>query len=206
MGTIGAPVPRAGLSRAAVVALAVELVDATPDGFSRLTLAAVAARAGVAVPSLYKHVGSLGELQRAVALVGADELLRRSTAATVGRSGPDALRALGHAIRQFAHDRPGLYAASQTATPARDSDPESLEVERRSGEIVATVAATLRGFGVPDERLIDAVRAARAALHGFVDLEAAGGFGMPDSVDASFDYLLELMIAGLRVHAAVPSA
>ncbi|MDP9028475.1 MAG: TetR family transcriptional regulator, partial [Actinomycetota bacterium] len=71
--------PRAGLSRVAVTDIAVALVDSAPNGFAGLTLAAVAARAGVAVPSLYKHIGSLAELRRAVALVGLSELLRRSS-------------------------------------------------------------------------------------------------------------------------------
>ena len=53
--------PRAGLSRDAVVALAVELLDADPH--APVTLAAVAGRAGVAVPSLYKHVRSLAGIQ-----------------------------------------------------------------------------------------------------------------------------------------------
>jgi Tetracyclin repressor-like, C-terminal domain len=34
---------------------------------------------------------------------------------------------------------------------------------------------------------VDAIRSLRAALHGFVELERAGGFGLPDSVDRSYD-------------------
>src|SRR5206468_8937740 len=98
----GTRVPRAGLSREAVTELAVRLVDSSADGFDRLTLSAVAAEAGVAVPSLYKHVGSLAELKRSVALVAVRELGRRAAGATVGRSGEDAVRALGRAVRGFA--------------------------------------------------------------------------------------------------------
>ena len=193
--------PRAGLSREAVTDLAVELVDSTPDGFATLTLAAVAGRAGVAVPSLYKHVGSLADLRRSVALVGLTELLRRSSAATVGRAGEDALRALGREIRAFAGEHPGLYAATQIA-PALD-DPASLALAQTAGDLVAVVGAVLRGFGLPDSRTIDAVRVTRASIHGFVELEAHGGFGMPDDVDRSFEALLDVLVAGIQAMARV---
>ncbi|MBE9940881.1 TetR family transcriptional regulator, partial [Cellulosimicrobium cellulans] len=55
---------RVGLSHDAVVRIALDLVDAGgPTGFADLTLAKVAAQAGVATPSLYKHVGSLAALR-----------------------------------------------------------------------------------------------------------------------------------------------
>ena len=65
---------------------------------------------------------------------------------------------------------------------------------RRVAELSAAVAA----LGVPDERRIDAVRAFRAAMHGFVVLELEGGFGMPDDVDASFDFLVAGLVGGLE--------
>ena len=197
--------PRAGLSREAVTDLAVELVDSTPDGFTTLTLAAVAARAGVAVPSLYKHVGSLADLRRSVALVGLNELLRRSSAATVGRAREDALRALGREIRAFAAEHPGLYAATQIAPELDDelNDPASLALAQTAAELVGLVGAVLRGFGLPDSRTVDAVRATRASIHGFVELEAHGGFGMPDDVDRSFESLLDMLVAGVEALARV---
>ena len=52
--------PRAGLSPRVVVDLALEVVDdGGPSGWADLGLSAVAHRAGVAVPSLYKHVDGL---------------------------------------------------------------------------------------------------------------------------------------------------
>ena len=196
-------VPRAGLSREAVTDLAVDLVDSTPNGFAGLTLAAVATRAGVAVPSLYKHVGSLADLRRSVALVGMSELLRRSSAATVGRAREDALRALGREIRSFAGEHPGLYAATQLAPKIDDAldvqshDLAALALAQTAADTVAVVSSVLRGFGLPEQRSVDAVRATRAAIHGFVELEAHGGFGLPDDVDHSFEALLDVLIAGI---------
>ncbi len=53
--------PRAGLTRDAVVALALETIDEL--GLDGLTLAEIAGRAGVKVPSLYKHIASLEVLR-----------------------------------------------------------------------------------------------------------------------------------------------
>lgn len=41
-----------------------------------------------------------------------------------------------------------------------------------------------------NDDVFDATRALRSALHGFVSLEAAGGFGLPRDVDRSFSRLV----------------
>lgn len=194
--------PRAGLSPDAVVRLAVEVVDAGgPSGFADLTLAKVAARAGVAAPSLYKHVGSLSDLRREVTVVAVRELTAAGTSATVGRSGTDALRALALAWRTYALDHPGRYAATQIG-PDPD-DPADARLREVAADSVQVVVAVLRGFGLPDDRMIDAVRAVRAGVHGFVALELGGGFRMRDDVTQSFTVLLDMLVAG--VAALAPS-
>ncbi|WP_432487357.1 TetR/AcrR family transcriptional regulator [Kineococcus sp. SYSU DK018] len=186
--------PRAGLSREVVVALAVELVAGSWTGPAGLSLSAVAARAGVATPSLYKHVGSLAELRAEVALVGVRELTRACTAAALGRQGEDALRALARAVRGFAAERPGLYAAAQVDAATGSTR----ELAAAAGDLVGVFTAVLHGFGVPPERHVDAVRSVRAAVHGFAVLEAQGGFQLPDDVDGSLETLLDVLAAGLR--------
>ena len=44
---------------------------------------------------------------------------------------------------------------------------------------------------------VDATRACRAALHGFVSLEAAGGFGLPVDVDRSYERLIDALDVSL---------
>ncbi|MFC4631531.1 WHG domain-containing protein [Promicromonospora alba] len=188
--------PRAGLSPDAVVRLAVEVVDAGgPTGFADLTLAKVAAKAGVAAPSLYKHVGSLADLRREVTLIAVAELTAAGTSVTVGRAGADALRALATAWRSYALDHPGRYAATQIG-PDPDA-PADAALRDAAAESVQVVVAVLRGFGLPDARLIDAVRAVRAGVHGFVTLELGGGFRMREDVDQSFTVLLDMLVAGV---------
>ena len=189
--------PRAGLSRETVTRIALDLVDAGgPTGFTDLTLAKVAAEAGVATPSLYKHVGSLAALRREVAVAAARDLRADLVDRTLGRSGPDALRALAHGIRAYAHAHPGRYAAVQVA--ADPEDPADAELAAAGAEVVGLMIAVLHGFDLPQDRGVDAVRALRAGVHGFVVLELGGGYRLPQDLDRSFAVLVEMLVAGVQ--------
>ncbi|MFS0703755.1 TetR-like C-terminal domain-containing protein [Cellulomonas sp. 179-A 9B4 NHS] len=188
--------PRAGLDRASVTALALDAVDAGgPDGFRGLTLAAVAARAGVAVPSLYKHVDGLPGLRREVALRCIAELDGVVADAVGTATDPrDRLRACSHALRGWAHARPGRYQAVQDDWRGH---PDADALQAAATSVVTRLAALVADVGVPAARHVDAVRAVRAAVHGFVALELAGGFGMSEDVDVSFAYLVDGLVDGL---------
>jgi AcrR family transcriptional regulator len=198
-------VPRAGLDRAAVGALALAVVDdGGPTGYADLTLAAVAARAGVAVPSLYKHVGGLGELRLDVAAACVADFATTLEAARDAATGrgrdpnrdPEReLRAMARATRAYALTHPGRYQAVQGA--GWPLDPAADAVRAAAGRAVELLTEATAAAGVPPDRRIDAVRAFRAGVHGFVTLELGGGFGMPQDVDASFAYLVDLLVAGL---------
>ncbi|MFF2052999.1 WHG domain-containing protein [Leifsonia sp. NPDC058194] len=191
-----------GLSRAAVTAVALDLVDeGGVAGFDRLTLAAVAARAGVAVPSLYKHVASLGDLRRLVATDAVAELTRTLAAATIGRSGVEAVRAAAVALRGYARVHPGRYAATQVAPHL--ADPADTELAERAAETLQVLSAALRAFGLPDDANVDAIRILRSSLHGFISLELGGGFGLPDDLDRTFDRLVDVVATGLEAMAAM---
>src|SRR5436853_450308 len=96
--------PRAGLSQDAVVTAALEILDSRgPDG---LTLKAVADRAGVMTPSLYKHVHGLPELRRLLTIRVVDEVATRLGTAVMGLAGSDALSAYLTEYRTFASRHP----------------------------------------------------------------------------------------------------
>ena len=170
----------------------VEEAEAVADevGLPALTLAAVAARLGVRLPSLYKHVDGMPALQRDLAVRAKTELAHALRSAAVGRAGPDALVALGHAYRTWAHAHPGRYPATLRApAPGDDADLAA------SSAAVGVVLDALSAYDLSGDDAVDAVRALRSALHGFVALELSRGFGLPVDVDRSFDRLL----AGLAV-------
>jgi AcrR family transcriptional regulator len=157
-------------------------------GLERLTLSAIAARVGVAQPSLYKHVSGLPAVRRALALRGVRELYASLLRATAGRARSDALFALAHAYRAYAHDHQGCYEASIVAP-----EPGDHEHTAASEEILGVVSAVLPGYGITGADAVDAIRALRAALHGYVVLERAGGYRMPRDVDRSFERLVSML-------------
>jgi AcrR family transcriptional regulator len=182
--------PRAGLSTASVVAAAAGIADA--EGLDALTLARLAATVGVRTPSLYNHVGSLDDVRRRVALVAVRELAETMRDAAVGRAGEDALIAVAAAYRDYAHRHPGRYAATQRAPAAADD-----EMAAAAGAAVGVLLAILRGYGLEGDDAIHAARTVRSALHGFVALEAGGGFGLSVDLDESFERMVATLARGL---------
>jgi AcrR family transcriptional regulator len=190
--------PRAGLTRKRVVDEAGAVADVT--GLDRLTLAAVADRFGVALPSLYKHVRGMDGLRRDLAVLAVRELTAALSKAAVGRAGRDALHAMAGAYRAYAIAHPGRYAASVRA-PA----PGDTEHLAAADDALGVFFAVLASYGITGPDAIDAIRGLRAAMHGFVALEAAGGFGLPRSVDASYHRLVDAFDTALTGWAATDS-
>ncbi len=175
--------PRAGLNEDRVVDEAERIADAV--GLSGLTLAALAAELGVRQPSLYKHVDGLTGLHRSMSIRAKHELGDVLARAAVGRSRRDAILSMARAYRQWALGHPGRYEAAQWAPEPGDEDDETASLAP-----VQVCADVLAGYHLDGDDAIDAIRALRAALHGFVSIEAAGGFGLPVDVDRSFDRLV----------------
>ncbi len=171
--------PRAGLTPQRVVAEAAAVVDEV--GWDKLTLAAVAERLGVRLPSLYKHVGSLAALRQGVAAQATRELGDALTSAAVGRSGPQALFAIADAYRGYGRAHPGRYAST-----VRAPEPDDAEHLAAAEAVLQVVFAVLAGYGITGDDAVDVTRSLRASLHGFVTLELAGGFGMSHDVERSF--------------------
>ena len=182
--------PRQGLDRGRVVDAAVAIADA--DGLEAVTLARVAADLGVRAPSLYNHVQGREALLREVSLRGISGLSAALSRATVGRSGGDALEAMAHAYRAYAAEHPGCYAAT-VAAPA-DGDAEHAAA---AAEPVGIVLAVIRPWELGPEDELHAVRVIRSGLHGFIALEAGGGFALPLDLDASFAALVAVLVGGL---------
>jgi AcrR family transcriptional regulator len=179
-------VPRAGLTETGVIDEAERIVDEV--GLSSMTLAALAHRLKVRQPSLYKHISGMEGVQRSIALRAKRELAAVLGQAAVGRARGDAIVSMSHAYRAWALQHPGRYAATQRAPIVGD-----VEDEQASRAVVQVAFDVMAGYELRDDDAVDAIRALRSGLHGFVTLEAGNGFGMPVDVDRSFDR----MVAGL---------
>ncbi|WP_341538514.1 TetR/AcrR family transcriptional regulator [Streptacidiphilus pinicola] len=173
-----------GLTADRVAREAADLADEV--GFDKLSVAALARRVGVADASLYAHVRNLAELRERVAALAAGELADALGEAVAGRAGREALVAFANAYRDFAHGRPGRYAATQ------------LPVDSEGGHrVVAACAALLRGYALDETARIDAIRLLCSMLHGWVTLEAAERFRLDRPMDASWRVALDLLDGAL---------
>jgi len=186
---------KAGITLADVAVAATAIADR--DGLEAATLTAVASELGIKTPSLYNHVAGLSGLKRLLAMHGAGLLLQEFKTAVANRKGGDALRAVSVADRRFAAEHPGLFESFLPA-PRPGEDDEMYDV---MAQPVYLVAGILLDMGIPQAEAIHLIRAMWALLHGFLDLEAKGGFGAPVEIDASFEASMELMISGIEVAA-----
>jgi AcrR family transcriptional regulator len=184
--------PRAGLLPATVTEAAADLADEISP--LQLSMSLVAERLGVKAPSLYKHVDGLADLSHRIATLGALELGDAIRDAAQGRAGVDALTAAAQAVRSYAKEHPGRYAATQGAAPKGPDDPLAIALERT----LRTFAAVLRDYHLDPEREIHAIRMIRSMLHGFAALEASNGFQMTMDVDTSLAWMVAFIDRGLR--------
>jgi AcrR family transcriptional regulator len=182
--------PRAGLTSDAVVDLALEVID--EQGPNAVSLASIAARAGVATPSLYKHVDSLTELRSRVSARILTEMTAVATDAVVGRSGDDAITALMRRMRQYAVEHPNRYAFVP-ADPVHDP----ALVEAATG-LLQVFFAVVRGYDLDGSAAVHAIRCLRVIVYGFSSIESSGGFGLAEDQSETYEQLIKLYLAYLH--------
>lgn len=160
--------PRQTLTPHAVLAAAAGL--ANREGFDAVTVSAVARLLGVKPASLYEHVQGRDALLSGIHTLALGELGSRISDAVAGRSGLSALRALADAHRAYSAEYPGEWAALQR--PATSETAQSPEAAR----VASLILAVLRGYSVPPNDLVHAVRLAAATINGFLALTDAEAF------------------------------
>lgn len=191
---------KAGISTDDVARVAATIADR--DGLDATTLTAVAGNLGIKTPSLYNHVDGLAGLRRLLAIHGSKLLLEEFRSAKGSLEGREALRAISYADRDFAIRHPGLYSSFLPApTPEEDE-----ELYNSLAQPAFFVAQVLLDLGIPQSEAIHLIRAMRALLHGFLDLEAKHGFGMPIAIDVSFEIAVELILEGVEQTATRPKS
>jgi AcrR family transcriptional regulator len=189
-------VPRAGLTRDDVVISAAGLADEI--GYSGVTMGLLAGRLGVRTPSLYKHVGSLADVQHRLATLAMTELGEVIRDSVQGRSGYDALAAMLTALRAYVTAHPGRYTATTGAQFTGPDDP----LLAASTRVINSISAVLRGYGVGESEMNHAIRTIRSTMHGFAVLEASGGFQWDADPDESFEWMIRFIDRGLRSRAS----
>jgi AcrR family transcriptional regulator len=184
-------VARAGLTPHRLALAGADLADEV--GFEQVTASALARRFGVKVASLYSHVRGTQDLRTRIALLALEELADLLAAALAGRSGAAALAAYANTYRDYARTHPGRWAAMQLRL---DADTAAASAGRRHVELTRAI---LRGYDVAEADHPAAVRLLGSAVHGYVELEASGGFShsAPDSQE-TWPRVLDALDALLR--------
>lgn len=178
------------LSRGAVVEHAASLSD--DIGLEELTITKLGRSLGIAPPGVYRHVADLRDLRGAIGQQAALVVANVLSSACAGLSGADALAALAHALRAWAEQHPGQYAALQLAP---DSDDVAGQAAAQS--LIAVLGSALRAYRLEGDDLTDAIRLIRATLHGFITLEQGEGFKLSRSLDATFARIIDSLDAVL---------
>jgi AcrR family transcriptional regulator len=178
-----------GLTPDKVVAAAAKLADDV--GIDELSLSALAASLGVRVPSLYKHVNGIDDLQQRLAAQGAGGLVAAVEAEARGRKGRDQLIGIGVAYRRFARANRGRYQAMVRVAAIHGENPQ------RAAQLEALLRWAVSQYGLTADETRHAAHTVHSALHGFVLLEANGAFGPSAGADASFAGLMSLLERGL---------
>lgn len=164
------------------------LVDS--EGLDALSLSSVASKLDVGPSALYTHVDGLAGLRYMVAVASTLSLTEKVRNAAVGVSGHDALHAMGHAYRSFAHGHPGRFASTLLPPAADDSQ---LAKANESLLDVFTMVYGAMGLNPDADRM--AARCCRSAIHGFLALEHSTGTSRAH--DAEFRHLLGALALGL---------
>jgi AcrR family transcriptional regulator len=183
------PTP-AKTSLAALVGIGRDLVER--GGADALTVSAVAAKAGVKAPSLYKHFADRAALLKAVEISVLGDLERALRAGTKGRTPAERLRAMALAYRGFALKHPRRYGIIYSAHAFDDPD-----IAAACLFAATPLFEELEAAGVAKERILPLSRTLTAWLHGFVSMEIVHAFRLGGSIDEAFEDGLRTILSGL---------
>ncbi len=174
-----------------IIEVCIEMIDR--DGFLNLSMKTLADRLAIKPPSLYKHFrGGLDEIREAIMVFGWNSLDIKIAKSAVGKTREDGLKAICYALRDFAHDHPGVFEAICW----HNSYTSELNHEVTKG-VIASLYAILDSLEFSDVKKMHVLRCLRGFVEGFAMLELHGSFGDKISLDESFAYGVEAMISGI---------
>jgi AcrR family transcriptional regulator len=188
---------RVPLTAAAVIADAAALADEA--GFAAVTLSAIARRLGVQTPSLYSHVRDRDALLDGVTALAMTELAGRISAGVAGHGGRPALEGYATAYRQYAHEHPGRWQSMQRRAG------DIVVGSAAARDVVSLTGAVLRGYAIPPDEHVHAVRLLGSTINGFLAIERVGGFDhSAPAPEVSWLKIIDLLDALLRAWPAGP--
>ncbi len=164
------------------------------EGADGLGISSVARALGIRPASMYNHVTSGEALARRVADEGTRRLVEALKSAVRGVVEPqEQLRLLAHGVRDWAVANGGLYGLMARVQP----DYSSADIPPVARDLLDLFDRPLGQLGIAQDQRVHAMRSLRAAIHGFVLLEASGQFQLDADVAESFRWSVESLIRGV---------
>jgi hypothetical protein len=119
------------------------------------------------------------------------EMTEVATAAILGLSGDAAVAALMRRLRAYGAEHPARYLS---VPPDPMHDPALAQPAAR---LVGVFLAVLRAYDLHGAAAIHATRRLRVIVHGSASIESAGGFGLAEDPDQTYDQLIQMYLASL---------
>jgi hypothetical protein len=142
---------------------------------------------------LAEKADTIPEMRCFLAIKSYRQLRQRLEIAVQGKAGEEALRAVAFEMRAYAHERPGLSAAT-FKNPTMDSPEWRREYESLCGFVFGILA----GVGVVGNPARHALRILQVLVRGFVLHEMASSFIEPLDYDETYGLAVDVYIRGLR--------
>jgi hypothetical protein len=136
---------------------------------------------------------TLPQMRNMLAVKGYRGLGQRITRDVEGKSGPDALRAMADAMRNFALEHPGLSAAT-----FRNAESACSDWQQAGAELFRIAHQVFVQVDIEGEQAAQALRILRSLVRGFVISEMAASFFVePSEYQHAFDRGIDVFICGL---------
>ncbi|RTQ93529.1 TetR/AcrR family transcriptional regulator [Lysinibacillus telephonicus] len=183
--------PRVGLDVKRIIETAAELVD--KEGVDSLTLATIARKLNVRPPSLFNHIEGLHSIKRELSLYGLTLFYEKIEEASREKNKNEAIFSFAYAYIQFAREHPGIYELI-----LRAPEPDDYELQAASSRIISLLSSCFSDYNLSEEYKIHAIRALRSILHGFSTLEQKAAFGLPVSIEKTFELMIQGFIDSIK--------
>jgi len=141
---------------------------------------------------LAEEVNTIPEMRCFLAIKGYRELRQQLETAVQGKTGEGALRAVAFEMRAFAHERPGLFAAT-----FKNSIAEFPEWRCEQDSFVGFLFGILTAVGVTGDTAHHAIRILQSLVRSLVLHEMATSFVDPLDYDDTYGLAVEIYIRGL---------
>ncbi|TGL40882.1 TetR/AcrR family transcriptional regulator [Leptospira perdikensis] len=159
-------------------------------GFEEFRLSGLAENLGIRTPSLYNHIQDLEDVRREIKRKSLQVLGDKLSLKLKNvNQGNERILDFLNAYRSFAKSHPHVYPLT---IESAEFDPELKPL----GDRILSICMEVFRFQTLDEIAVHRIRILRSLLHGFIVLEAVGGFGRKESVEESFKKITESLESG----------